>query len=524
GIVELAEDGEDKPETAVQGNDRRLKDGNELRNGIVRFAHDGEDAPLCAVQGNDRRLKDGDELRNGIVRFARDGEEAPLRAVQGNDRRLKDGDELRNGIVRFARDGEEAPLRAVQGNDRRLKDGDELRNGIVRFARDGEEEPLRAVQGNDRRLKDATTYHKGIVELAEDGEDKPETAVQGNDRRLKNADEESHGIMRFAKTGETRPLLAVQSNDGRLSDPRPPLPHEHDFAPVSHEFNSHSGTINVTGSKSDVFRSITPPPDSSAIIYAKNNAEGASIALAGVAGSPQNHPANSYGVVGHSRHVGVRGQSSGSGDSPSGCGVMGVSRFGAGGVFSSEHGYAVVADGYGDIGKYDGSLNLIGEGNAFYVNGKSVIKGTMKFVQSERNDSAYPGGITEMFESDEIDHISAGDVLVTSEIGESILSRSTRAYDRKAIGVVSGNPMVILNNSGKEEKLYPVALSGKAACKVDARNNPVKPGDLIVTSATPGCAMAGTVDSFEKIGSVIGKALERLDDGIGIISVFLTHA
>jgi hypothetical protein len=129
-----------------------------------------------------------------------------------------------------------------------------------------------------------------------------------------------------------------------------------------------------------------------------------------------------------------------------------------------------------------------------------------------------------MFESDEIDHISAGDILVTSERGQSILSRSTKAYDRTVIGVVSGNPTIILNNSGKEEKLYPVALSGKAACKVDARNNPVKPGDLIVTSATPGCAMAGTVDSFEKIGSVIGKALESLEDGIGLIAVFLTHS
>ena len=524
GIVKLAEDGEDKPETAVQGNDRRLKNASELKNGIVRFAHNGEDAALCAVQGNDKRLKDATISSKGIVELAKDGEDKPGVAIQGNDRRLKDATTTSKGIVELAEDGEDKPETAVQGNDKRLKNANELKNGIVRFAYNGEDAALCAVQGNDKRLKDATISSKGIVELAEDGEDKPETAVQGNDKRLKNASEESYGIMRFAKIGETRPLLAVQSNDDRLSDPRPPLPHDHDFAPLSHEFNSHNGTISITDSKSGVFNGITPPTDSSAVIYAKNNSESASIALAGVTGALQNHPGSSYGVVGHSRHVGVRGQSTGSGDSPSGCGVMGISRFGAGGVFSSEHGFAVIADGYGDIRKYDGSLNLIGEGNAFYVNGKSVIKGTMKFVQSERGDSSRPGGITEMFESDETDYISAGDVLITSERGESILSRSTKAYDRRVIGTVSGNPTIILNNSGKEEKLYPVALSGKAVCKVDARNNPVKPGDLIVTSTTPGCAMAGTIDSFEKIGTVIGKALERLDDGIGLISVFLTHS
>jgi hypothetical protein len=68
-----------------------------------------------------------------------------------------------------------------------------------------------------------------------------------------------------------------------------------------------------------------------------------------------------------------------------------------------------------------------------------------------------------------------------------------------------------------------VALSGRVLCKVDARNRPIRPGDLIVTSETPGCGMAGEIDSFAKIGTVIGKALDGLPEGMGTIPVFVTH-
>ena len=91
------------------------------------------------------------------------------------------------------------------------------------------------------------------------------------------------------------------------------------------------------------------------------------------------------------------------------------------------------------------------------------------------------------------------------------------------IGIVSGNPVVAFNNSGVQEKIYPVVLCGRTLCKVDAKNNPVVPGDLIVTSDTPGCGMKGNIDSFNKIGTVIGKALESLEGGVGTIEVFVMH-
>lgn len=81
----------------------------------------------------------------------------------------------------------------------------------------------------------------------------------------------------------------------------------------------------------------------------------------------------------------------------------------------------------------------------------------------------------------------------------------------------------MINNSGKETKVYPVALAGTVLCKMDARKGPVRPGDLVVTSDTPGSGMSGTIDSLDKIGTVIGKALDSLEDGIGLVPVFISH-
>ncbi len=202
---------------------------------------------------------------------------------------------------------------------------------------------------------------------------------------------------------------------------------------------------------------------------------------------------------------------------------MGLSRFGAGGVFASEHGYSLVADGFGSVSDYDGSLKLTGNGDALHVKGRSLFQGPVKISGVDSGEEKASSSIVELFELDNVEYISPGDVLVVSELGNSILSKSRNAYDRSVIGIVASDPVIIINNSGKEEKVYPVALTGKVMCRIDARNNPVKPGDLIVTSSTPGCGMAGKLNSFEKIGTVIGKALDHMADGIGLVPVFITH-
>jgi len=526
GIVELAEDGENKAGVVVQGNDRRLKDATTTAKGIVELADDGENKPGVAVQGNDRRLKDATTTIKGIVELADDGENKPGVVVQGNDRRLKDASTTAKGIVELAEDGENKAGVAVQGNDRRLKDASTTSKGIVELAEDGENKAGVVVQGNDKRLKDATTTAKGIVELAENGEDAPNVAVQGNDRRLKPATEKDPGIITLAKNGESRPGYAVQSTDERLADARPPLPHEHDYAGRIHDFSGHSGTLAIHGSKHETVSEITPPSDGSAIIHAKNvSPDPGSIGVAGIAGASSEKNSGSYGVMGHGGHVGVRGQSSGgTGDDDKGCGVLGLSRFGAGGVFSSEHDFSLVADGFGNVKRYDGTVGMTGNGDALYVSGTSEFHGRMHIFNKQDSDrSAFPANMVEIFEVDDAEYVSPGDLLVVSEAGKSVLSRARQEYHPGVIGVVSGNPTIIINNCGKEKKVYPVALTGTAFCRIDARKKPVRPGDLIVTAETPGCGMSGTIDSFDKIGTVIGKALDSLDDGINVIPVFISH-
>ena len=67
----------------------------------------------------------------------------------------------------------------------------------------------------------------------------------------------------------------------------------------------------------------------------------------------------------------------------------------------------------------------------------------------------------------------------------------------------------------------PIALLGKVFCKVDASFEPVRVGDLLTTSSTPGHAMKA-VDPATAFGAVIGKALRPLKEGQGLIPILVT--
>ena len=65
----------------------------------------------------------------------------------------------------------------------------------------------------------------------------------------------------------------------------------------------------------------------------------------------------------------------------------------------------------------------------------------------------------------------------------------------------------------------PLAVVGIAPCKVSTENGSIRPGDLLVTSGTPGHAMR---DDDPQVGTVLGKALGSLDSGIGVIKILVT--
>lgn len=119
--------------------------------------------------------------------------------------------------------------------------------------------------------------------------------------------------------------------------------------------------------------------------------------------------------------------------------------------------------------------------------------------------------------------LEPGTVIVLTAEG---LQQSTEAYDKRVAGVVSGagncRPGIVLgqqNDSGDER--VPIALNGTVYCKVDANLAAVEVGDLLTTSDTPGHAMKAD-DPLRAFGSVIGKALQPLPAGKGLIPILAT--
>jgi hypothetical protein len=116
-----------------------------------------------------------------------------------------------------------------------------------------------------------------------------------------------------------------------------------------------------------------------------------------------------------------------------------------------------------------------------------------------------------------------GDVLVISEDGNGEVEKSSGPYSTMVAGIYATKPGVIgrrqsLPQDGAE---LPMAMIGVVPTKVSAENGPIRPGDLLVTSSTAGYAMKGT-DRSRMLGAVIGKAMQPLKSGTGLIEVLVT--
>lgn len=97
------------------------------------------------------------------------------------------------------------------------------------------------------------------------------------------------------------------------------------------------------------------------------------------------------------------------------------------------------------------------------------------------------------------------------------LKLANTAYDKKVAGVISGangiNPGLLLNQKETiADGEFPVSLTGRVYCYVDASKDEVKVGDFLTTSDTPGFAMKAT-DHQKSQGAIIGKAMTSLKKG-----------
>jgi hypothetical protein len=123
------------------------------------------------------------------------------------------------------------------------------------------------------------------------------------------------------------------------------------------------------------------------------------------------------------------------------------------------------------------------------------------------------------------DGISPGSVVIIDENSPGSLRLSTRAYDTRVAGIVSGangiKPGISLHQEGAIEGSDNVALSGRVYVHADASSGSIKPGDLLTTSDTPGHAMKVAEHSRAQ-GAILGKAMGSLKQGRGMVLVLVT--
>lgn len=123
------------------------------------------------------------------------------------------------------------------------------------------------------------------------------------------------------------------------------------------------------------------------------------------------------------------------------------------------------------------------------------------------------------------EEIEKGSVVVIDREHPGQLRRSSRAYDKRVAGIVSGangiHSGISLHQEGILEGGKEVALTGRVYALADAGNGEIEPGDLLTTSNTPGHAMK-VADQAKAQGAILGKAMSGLKDGKGLVLVLVT--
>jgi len=213
------------------------------------------------------------------------------------------------------------------------------------------------------------------------------------------------------------------------------------------------------------------------------------------------------------------------GDSPDGIGVFGISK----------HHEAVHAESNSEtraaMAVYQ--LNANSERPALYAKhagnkvvavfeGSLMVSGDIDVTGRGSDIRLTNADCAEDFDVSEGTNSDPGTVMILGIDGA--LSESQQAFDKRVAGVISGagdyKPAIVLDSRRGAPNRRPIALMGKVFCKVDAQFGPIAMGDLLSTSPTPGHAMSVT-DPLRSFGAVIGKALQPLPSGKGLIPILV---
>jgi len=116
--------------------------------------------------------------------------------------------------------------------------------------------------------------------------------------------------------------------------------------------------------------------------------------------------------------------------------------------------------------------------------------------------------------------VEPGDVLEIDPENPGHYRKARGPCSSSVAGVVSTGPGFVLGHGEDTEGKALLALIGIVPVKVTDEGGPIRPGDLLVVSSTPGYAMRWDPESGEPC-TFVGKALEALEAGTGTVLVLL---
>jgi len=283
--------------------------------------------------------------------------------------------------------------------------------------------------------------------------------------------------------------------------------------------------------------SINVASTGSAVFVDNPTTSGFTNGLFGAASSPDGNGVAGVNDATSGFAVGVTGISA----SPAGAGVNGFSNATSGGIgvigTSPTSGVGII--GQNQVCSGTGSCTPVtGTAGRFITGaGGTILSGQQGTNQVFRVDDTGKGffdGGTQTGGADFAESVAVttgsnrygpGDLLVLDTTADRQLTLSTEPYSTLVAGIYSTKPGV-LATPHKMDALapgaeIPLAIVGIVPCKVSAENGSIQRGDLLVTSSTPGYAMKGT-DRSRMLGAVVGKAMEPLEKGTGVVQVLVT--
>jgi len=291
------------------------------------------------------------------------------------------------------------------------------------------------------------------------------------------------------------------------------------FAPTAHQHDSQY--INATGPDSMSGNGTTP------ILSVTQS--GAGNGIQGTTAATGAAKAGVYGVAGTDTGVSTPAKAAGVlGRSADSFGVVGYSRNDDGVYGHSTNAYGVRAEGGGAkaavlaLAFGSGATNYGVEARSSSTHGVYADGALYGFYTP---DKIFAGqGLGDIAE-----HIPAaadvtlGDVVVIDPDHDERVIKSYKANDPTVAGVISTEPAMLI---GKADSPTPLALAGRVPVKASAENGPIQRGDLLTTSNTPGHAMKADPVLISGIpfyapGTIIGKAMGELTEGMGVIIILI---